>query len=66
MSIELLSFVQDAEDMNGISLSLLPYSATVAPYITVSVAPSAWPAAVKPEFQPGAAVQIKAGLWYCS
>ena len=47
------------QDMNGISLSLLPYSSTLAPLIQAPVASSAWPKAVSPQFPEKAPVKVK-------
>ncbi|CAK9044487.1 Dihydroxyacetone kinase (DHA kinase) (Glycerone kinase) [Durusdinium trenchii] len=46
-------------DMNGISISLLPFSSSWSSLICAPVSSSAWPAAVKPEFPTSAAVQVK-------
>jgi hypothetical protein len=45
--------------MNGISLSLLPYSSQLAPWIQAPVACSAWPKAVAPQFPEPAPVKVK-------
>ena len=45
--------------MNGISISLLPFSPSVASWISSPVACAAWPAAVTPEFPTKAPVQVK-------
>lgn len=49
------------KDMNGISISLLPFSPSVASWISSPVACAAWPAAVTPEFPTKAPVQVKDG-----
>ena len=49
------------QDMNGISISLLPFSPSVASWISSPVACAAWPAAVTPEFPTKAPVQVKDG-----
>lgn len=45
-------------DMNGISLSLLPYSSQLAPWILAPCC-GAWPKAVAPQFPSPAPVQVK-------
>eukprot|EP00435_Cladocopium_sp_Y103_P048366 s217_g14.t1 len=49
----------ERRDMNGVSLSLLPYSSQVAPWIQAPVACSAWPKAVVPQFPAPAPVKVK-------
>ncbi|CAJ1362250.1 unnamed protein product [Effrenium voratum] len=46
-------------DMNGVSLSLLPFSSSTAPLLSAETACAAWPKAVKPEFTEGAKVEVK-------
>jgi len=61
-SVKLLigpAFLCTSLDMNGISLSLLPYSSQLAPWIQAPVACSAWPKAVAPQFPEPAPVKVK-------
>lgn len=61
-SVKLLigpAFLCTSLDMNGISLSLLPYSSQLAPWIQAPVACSAWPKAVAPQFPELAPVKVK-------
>ena len=52
---------KSSQDMNGISLSLLPYSSQLAPWILAPCC-GAWPKAVAPQFPSPAPVQVKARL----
>lgn len=46
-------------DMNGVSISLLPWSAAMAKLIQEPTAAAAWPAAVVPEFPTPAAIAVR-------
>ncbi|CAE7610697.1 dhaK [Symbiodinium sp. CCMP2592] len=46
-------------DMNGVSISLLPWSAAMAKLIQEPTAAAAWPAAVVPEFPAPAAIAVR-------
>ena len=54
-----MEIAKSSQDMNGISLSLLPYSSQLAPWILAPCC-GAWPKAVAPQFPSPAPVQVKA------